>query len=83
MAAKVTETALPSMVQFVMEEHWNFPEAAFSLAKTISAIKRFRKEAIMKLYDVPELPITQNFKRVRMGLNQSLTLYLNLEYVIF
>ena len=60
MAAKVTETASPSMVQFVMEQHWNFSEVAFCLAKTISAIKRFRKEAIMKLYDVPELPIIHN-----------------------
>ena len=79
MAAKVTKTASPSMVQFVMEQQWNFSEVAFSLAKTISAIKRFRKEAIMKLYDIPELHITHNSTRIRMVLHQSLSAYFNLE----
>ena len=44
MAAKVTEVSLPSMVQFPMEEHWNFSEAAFSIARSISKIKRFRRD---------------------------------------
>ena len=44
LAAKVTEESLPSMVQFVMDEHWNFLEAAFSIARSISKIKRFRRD---------------------------------------
>ena len=32
------------MVQFVLEEYWTFSEAAFSLAKTISSIKRVRRD---------------------------------------
>ena len=44
MAAKVSKLSSASMVQFVLEEYWTFSEAAFSLAKTISSIKRLRRD---------------------------------------
>ena len=65
LAAKVTGSVSPSMVQFVMEQHWNYSKAIYILAK-----------AIKKLYDVPEIPITHNSTRVRLGLNQHLSIYI-------
>ena len=44
MAAKVSNLSSSSMVQFVLEEYWTFSKAAFSLAKTISSIKRVRRD---------------------------------------
>ena len=32
------------MVQFAMKEHWNFSETAFSIARSISKIKRLRRD---------------------------------------
>ena len=40
----VTKASSPSMAQFAMEEHWNFSEAAFSIARSISKIKRFWRD---------------------------------------
>ena len=42
MAAKSTSSP-SSMPKFVMEEHYTFTEAAFSLAKSISTAKRLRR----------------------------------------
>ena len=42
MAAKVNNSHTSSIVQFVLNQYWTFLEAAFSLAKTISAVKRFK-----------------------------------------
>merc|ERR1712002_849575 len=42
MAAKASNSPTYSMVQFVLNQYWTFSEAAFSLAKTISAVKRIR-----------------------------------------
>ena len=44
MAAKVSNSSSSSMVQFVLDEYWTFSEAAFNLAKTISSIKRVRRD---------------------------------------
>ena len=43
-ATKVSKLSSASMVQFVLEEYWTFSEAAFSLARTISSIKRLRRD---------------------------------------
>ena len=44
MSAKVSNTSSSSMVQFVLNQYWTFSEAAFSLAKTISTVKRIRQD---------------------------------------
>ena len=44
MAANISNSSFSSIVQFVLDEYWTFSEAAFSLAKTISSIKRVRRD---------------------------------------
>ena len=44
MATRSTEVSPTSLVQFAMEEHWYFSEAAFSIARSISKIKRFQRD---------------------------------------
>ena len=44
MTVKITDTSSSSMVQFVLNQYWTFSKAAFSLAKTISSIKRIRQD---------------------------------------
>ena len=43
LAAKNKEVITSSLVKFAMEEHWNFTQAAFSLARSISRIKILRR----------------------------------------
>ena len=43
MAAK-TSTHSSSIPQFVLHKYWTFSEAAFSLAKTISSVKRIKQD---------------------------------------
>ena len=42
MAAKVNNSHSPSMVQFVLHQHWTFLDAAFSFARTISVTKSWK-----------------------------------------
>ena len=43
LAASKKEVFTSSMVKFAMEEHWNFTQAAFSIAKSILRIKILRR----------------------------------------
>ena len=44
MAAEASDKSSTSMVDFLLNQYWTFSEAAFSLAKTISSVKRMRQD---------------------------------------